>query len=301
MSLPTVETSVIGSYPYSIDTLDSIRQYFSQEFTDKWHKIISSAVNDMLQAGVSIVSDGQTRDPFIQLFTRNLKGCRIRARTEIVDTIEYAGPITVEDQRYVRSLLPLNIRLKGVITGPWTLTCSCVDMFYNDYQKVAFDFAEALAQEAKNLEEYVDFISIDEPFFSQDTPDYALDLITILTKDIRKPIILHVCGDITHIIPRIIELPVDILSHEFKASPQLLKEFNKYSFSQNLCLGSVRSDDIRVESVDEIEKHIHQAFELFGEKIIHIAPDCGQRLLPREVALNKLQNLVVAGGLFNAR
>ena len=301
MSLPTVDTSVIGSYPYSINTLEIMRQYFSQESTDKWHEIISSAVNDMVQTGISIISDGQTRDPFIQLFTRKLNGCRIRARTEIVDTITYAGPITVKDQRYVRSLLPSNTRLKGVITGPWTLTCSCVDMFYNDNQKVAFDFAEVLAQEAKNLEAYVDFISIDEPFFSQDIPDYALDLITMLTKDVRKPVILHVCGDITQIIPKIIELPVDILSHEFKASPQLLTEFNKYSFPQNLCLGSVRSDHIRVESVDEILKHIHEAFELFGEKIIHIAPDCGQRLLPRSVAMNKLQNLVDAGDLFNAR
>ncbi len=278
-----------------------MRKYFTQDSTDNWHDIISSAVNDMVRAGISIISDGQTRDPFIQLFTRKLKGCRIRDRTEIIDTIEYAGPITVEDQRYVRSLLPSNLRLKGIITGPWTLTCSCVDMFYNDNQKVAFDFAKALAEEVKNLEEHVDFISIDEPFFSQDIPDYALDLITILAKEIRKPVILHICGDITHIIPKIIELPVDILSHEFKASPHLLLEFNKYSFSQNLCLGSVRSDDIRVESVDEIKQHIHKAFELFGEKIIHIAPDCGQRLLPREVALNKLQNLVVAGELFNAR
>jgi 5-methyltetrahydropteroyltriglutamate--homocysteine methyltransferase len=296
-----VETSVIGSYPYSINTLDIMRRYFSQESTDRWKETISSAVKDMVQTGISIISDGQTRDPFIQLFTRKLNGCRIRARTEIVDTITYGDPITVKDQRYVKSIIPSNTRLKGVITGPWTLTCSCVDMFYNDNQKVAFDFAEALAQEAKNLEEHVDFLSIDEPFFSQDIPDFALDLFTILTKDIRIPVILHVCGDITQIIPKIIELPVDILSHEFKASPQLLTEFNKYSFSQDLCLGSVRSDDIQVESVEEIEQHIHQAFELFGEKIIHIAPDCGQRLLPREVALNKLQNLVEAGGLFNAR
>ena len=300
MSVPTVETSVIGSYPYSINTLDIMRHYFSQESIDRWHEIINSVVNEMVHAGISIISDGQTRDPFIQLFTRKLMGCRIRARTEIVDTIKYAGPITVDDQRYVRSLLSSKIRLKGVITGPWTLTCSCLDMFYNDNQKVAFDFAEALAHEAKNLEKYVDFISIDEPFFSQDIPDYALDLFTTLTKNIRKPVILHVCGDITQIIPKIIELPVDVLSHEFKASPQLLKEFHKYSFSQSLCLGSVRSDDIRVESVDEIKQHIYQAFELFGEKIIHIAPDCGQRLLPREVALNKLQNLVEAGELFNA-
>ena len=277
-----------------------MRQYFSQQPIENWQEIISSAVNDMVQAGISILSDGQTRDPFIQLFTRQLTGCRVRARTEIIDTIHYAGPITIKDQQFVRSIIPPERNIKGVLTGPWTLTKSCVDLYYHDAQTIAFDFAKALAEEANILQNHVDFISIDEPFFSQDIPNYAQDLIKIISQDIHIPTILHVCGDVTSVIPDIIELPVDILSHEFKASPHLFSGFKQYSFPQQLCLGSVRSDNTRVEPVEEILKHIQHANELFGSKLTHIAPDCGQRLLPRQVALEKLSNLVTAGEVFNA-
>jgi 5-methyltetrahydropteroyltriglutamate--homocysteine methyltransferase len=295
-----IETSVIGSYPMTIDTLKIMRQYFTQKPTDCWRDIISEVVDDMLQAGLTIISDGQTRDPFIQLFTRQLKGCRIRARTEIIDTIEFQEPITVSDQQFVRSITPQQIKIKGVITGPWTLTNSCVDHFYHDQHELAQDFALALSQEAKSLEKYVDFLSIDEPFFSQNIPDYASELITTISKRLQIPTILHICGNMSQMVPKIIDLPVDILSHEFKASPHVLSSFAQYSFTQQICLGAVRSDTTQVETVKEILNHIQQAYELFGSKIVQIAPDCGQRLLPRHVAFKKLINLVRAGERFNA-
>ncbi len=296
-----VKTTVIGSYPLTINPLDFMNAYFSQETPLSWQPIILGVVSDMIQAGIDIITDGQTRDPFIQLFTRKLAGCRVRARTEVIDKIEYIAPITLKDQLYLKSVLPKKKMIKGVLTGPYTLACSCVDMFYNDQQQMAIDFAIALHKEATFLQDQVDFISIDEPFYSQSFPEYAFDLIKIITDGITIPVVLHVCGDISDIVDKIVELPVDILSHEFKASPQLMTMFSQYSFSQNLCFGSVRSDDPTIESVDDIARHITKGIELFGDKIIHIAPDCGQRLLTRDIALKKLINLTKAGELINVR
>jgi len=274
--------------------MDLISCYFNNQEI-KWNNYISNAVNDMLNAGIDIVSDGQTRDPMIQIFTRKLKGCRIRGRTEIVDKIEYKNNITIDDQKYVKSLIPKKTQLKGLLTGPYTLTKSCIDMFYNDEKNLAYDFAKALAEEAKNLQNIVDIIGIDEPFFSNFMPEYAKDLIEIIVRKIKCPITLHVCGDVSNIVPDIFDMPVDILSHEFKASPFLLNVFNKYSFSQKICLGSVRSDDSTIESVEEIESHIKKALDIFGNKVIQISPDCGQRNLSRDIAYQKLRNLVLAG------
>lgn len=293
-----IKTCVIGSYPPQIDNIELMHSYFNQEEVS-WEKYIKYAVNDMINAGIDIISDGQTRDPFIQIFTRMLKGCRTRNRTEIVDKIEYHDPIIIDDQKYVRDLIPNDKNLKGVITGPCTLTTSCVDLYYNDEKKAAFDFAYALKKEAEALQKHVDMISIDEPFFSNNTPYYSNELIGIITKDISCPTILHACGDVSTIVPDLLEMPVDILSHEFKASPQLFNAFKDYSFSQKICLGSVRSDDLRVESVEEITKHIINAIDIFGNKIIQISPDCGQRLLPRDVAFQKLKNLTKAGEKIN--
>jgi 5-methyltetrahydropteroyltriglutamate--homocysteine methyltransferase len=275
-----------------------MQDYFSDQ-ESSWTGYIDQAIQDMTTAGIDLVSDGQTRDPFIQLFTRKLRGCRIRDRTEIIGHVEYAGPITVSDQKYARRLLPRKTELIGVITGPFTLTKSSVDLFYHDEKALSFDFAAALRCEVELLQKHVDLISIDEPFFSNELPEYAKELIGMITHGLSRPTRLHVCGDVSRIVPELVEMPVDILSHEFKASPHLIDDFHEYSSERNICLGAVRSDDPRVESVEEIVEHAKKAVTYFGKNVVQIAPDCGQRLLPRENAFLKLKNLVSAGGILN--
>lgn len=293
-----LKTSVIGSYPIPVDTADLMNDYFSEQ-ESTWTRYITQAVQDMTTAGVDLVSDGQTRDPFIQLFTRKLRGCRIRDRTEIIGPVEYSSPITVPDQRYARRLLPRKTGLIGVLTGPYTLTKSSVDLFYHDEKALSFDFAAALRHEAENLQRYVDLISIDEPFFSNELPEYAQELIDLITHGLSRCTRLHVCGDVSRIVPQLVDMPVDVLSHEFKASPHLFDVFQEYSCSRKFCVGAVRSDDVLVESVEDIVAHVKKAYAVFGDHVVQIAPDCGQRLLPREAAFGKLQNLVVAGEILN--
>ena len=288
------KTTVIGSYPVETDTIEFMNNYFSQ--TDiSWKKYIDTAVKDLVDSGIEIISDGQTRDPFVNIFTRKLKGCRIRNRTEIIGKIEYKGPITIEDQKYVKNIIPKDRKLIGLITGPFTLTKSCVDLYYNDEEKVAFDFAYALNNEAKLLQKIVDIISIDEPFFSMGVPKYGKDLIEIITGGLSCPTRLHSCGDVSKVVSDLLDMPVDILSHEFKATPKLFDSFNEFNVTKKICLGSVRSDNIRIEPVDEIINHIRKGIEVFGDKIVQLAPDCGLRMLPRNVAFQKLRNLVKAG------
>jgi len=189
--------------------------------------------------------------------------------------------------------------LKGVLTGPFTLMRSCVDSYYSDEKQIAFDFAQALHKEAEKVQGVVDMISIDEPFFSNELPDYAIELIGTITKNISCPTVLHACGDVSRIVSDFIDMPVDVLSHEFKASPQLFDAFKEFSSSKQMCLGAVRSDDARVEPVKEIVNHVQRGVDVFGDKLIQISPDCGQRLLPRKVAFDKLTNLVQAGDIVN--
>jgi 5-methyltetrahydropteroyltriglutamate--homocysteine methyltransferase len=290
----TVKTTVIGSYPVKINNYSLMSHYYDQK-TVSWDKYIKSAVSDMVKAGVEIVADGQTRDPFVNIFIRKLKGCRIRDRPEVIDKVEYDKPIVIEDQKLVRNIIPDNTQLIGLITGPFTLSKSCVDLFYNDEEELAFDFAKALHNEAVNLQKTVDMISVDEPFFSVSMPDYAEELIKTVVKGVSCPIRLHACGDVSNIVDKLAELPVDILSHEFKASPKLFDSFKNVDFPQKICLGCARSDDSRVETVDEIINHIKHGMDVFDDKICQISPDCGLRLQPRDVAFQKLCNLVKAG------
>lgn len=289
-----VKTTVIGSYPVITDNMEFMNGYFSQKDSFSWERYIQSAVSDMVDAGIDIISDGQTRDPFVNIFFRKIKGCRIRDRPEVIDKVEFDGSITVDDQKYVRSIIPDDREVIGLIAGPFTLAQSCVDLYYNDEKELAFDFAYALRQEAKKLEGHVSMISVDEPFFSVNMPEYAKELIKIIVEDLSCPTRLHACGDVSRIVPDLIELPVNVLSHEFKATPQLFNAFKEHSFSQNICLGSVRSDSPHVEPVKEIIEHINHGRDIFGDKISQLSPDCGLRLQTRNVAFQKLKNLVKA-------
>ena len=290
-----VKTSVIGSYPIKPDNLEIIKSFFNHKRIN-WRPYIEEAVNDMVKANIELISDGQTRDPFVTIFTRKIKGCRVRARTEIIDQLKFEKPITVDDQKLVRKMIPSDKQLIGVLTGPYTLGRSCINSYYKDEKTLMFDFAEILNKEAKMLEKHVDMLSIDEPFFSNSFPDYAVELIKTVVKDISCPTRLHICGDVSTIIPGILSMPVDILSHEFKASPKLFHAFREHidDLQQRICLGSVRSDSIKVETVEEIVKHIEKGIEVFHDSICQIAPDCGLRMMPRKIAFNKLRNLVKA-------
>ncbi len=300
MTSRCVTSSVVGSYPIAVSTSELMGQYFTGEEVS-WYPYIADAVGDMIEAGIEVVSDGQTRDPFIQLFTRRLGGCRVRARTEIVGPIEFRGGITVADAQVVRRMVLPSTQILGVLTGPFTLMKSCVDLFYHDERACCLAFAEALRQEAAALSWFVDEVSIDEPWFANELPEYAEEAVGVITQGLKCPTRLHVCGDISRIVDRLVGMPVDLLSHEFKASPKLFAAFSEHPATKGMCIGAVRSDDARVESVEEIVTHLRIAEEVFGERVVQVAPDCGQRMLPREIAFQKLQHLqqakeVVYGG-----
>jgi len=286
-----VKTTVIGSYPVDIKNQEMMNNYFKNIETD-WNQYIKKSVQDMINAGIDIISDGQTRDPFVNIYLRKIKGIRIKTRPEIVDKIQYQQPITLDDLKYVKKIIPENKEIIGLLAGPYTLTKSCVDSYYKDEKQIAFDFAEVIAQEAERIQKHVNMISLDEPFYSVEMPEYACELIKKIVKRVKIPIRLHACGDVTKIIPNLIELPVDILSHEFKATENLIQEFGKYSFKQKICLGTVRSDDTRLETIDEIVTHIKKAEKILSDKIAQISPDCGLRLLPQKIAYQKLVNMV---------
>jgi 5-methyltetrahydropteroyltriglutamate--homocysteine methyltransferase len=182
----------------------------------------------------------------------------------------------------------------GLIVGPYTLSESLVDLYYHDTQELAFACAHALQKEIGYITPLVDLVSIDEPFFSNHLPAYGKELISTLVSQPTIPIRLHVCGDVSDIIGDLVDFPVDMLSHEFKATPELFEMFKEYPSEKGICLGSVRSDKQTVEPVPEILDHINKGKEIFGPQIKQVSPDCGLRLLPEEIAYGKLKNLVAA-------
>ena len=289
-----LETTVIGSFPVEVDGGDFAGEYLGGRVRDHSAEFITQAVADQVSAGVDIVSDGQTRGHFVKIFAGSFRGIAVERRPVVFGKVEYARLSSVEDQKLVRRIIPKKVKLKGIITGPYTIAMNSENRFYKSTQDLVFDLAEGLNAEAKALDKVVDFIQVDEPFLSVEFAPYAKDAVEKVFSGVRKPRMLHVCGDVAGIFGKLVEFPVDYLECEFAANPELWDAVNGVDFRQKVGVGVVRSDSDRVEPVAEIMRSMEKAIGILGKERVIFNPDCGLRDFPRDVAERKLRNMVEA-------
>jgi 5-methyltetrahydropteroyltriglutamate--homocysteine methyltransferase len=285
-------TTVIGSYP-----------------TSKFHgeEAIKFAVQSQIKAGIDIVSDGQTRKDMVNYFTDHIPGFIYDdERLKITDKISppEKSPIT-EDLKIVRKLLNGKDNLKAIITGPVTLISSAKiekSSTYNGFldPKLYTDMGEALRKELELFKKVgISYIQIDEPFYSVGAPLHlGMKAIEIITENVKIPVGLHVCGNITRVIDKLVSFPgIDILSLEFAASRNNFTVIKKELFERNskkLGVGCVNSQINRIESIQDIREIIEYAIDSVGKNNIILHPDCGLRLLEPQSAYTKLESMVRA-------
>ena len=290
--LPPLSTTVVGSFPAAPDRDRLLASYRTDQ--DPFLESIRESVEAQVSAGIEIITDGQTRNDMIKLFTTELGGIRMKLKPVVIGQICFKGAITIKDQEYVRSIAGEGRLLKGVITGPFTLASTCIDEHYGSREKLAFAFAEALNREARLLDGVVDIVQVDEPFFSVEFPEYASDIISTVFSGLGKPRAMHVCGDVSGIFGKLVDFQVDILDHEFAAHPELLDVVADVNFDQTIGLGCVRADVNEVESVSTISERIKKGKDCIGDNKLLLDPDCGLRHVSGEVARQKLVNMVKA-------
>lgn len=177
-------TSTAGSLPKPSwlaepEKLWSPWKLHDQELIEGKKDALSLSLYDQLRAGIDIVSDGeQTRQHFVTTFIEHLSGVdfekrevvKIRNRYEasvptVVGEVARQKPVFVEDARFLRQLTRQPI--KWALPGPMTMIDTLYDNHYKSREKLAWEFAKILNQEAKELEAAgVDIIQFDEPAFN---------------------------------------------------------------------------------------------------------------------------------------
>jgi len=282
----TMPTTVVGSYPVVTG------RGFSGIF-DPFRDAVRTAVSDQLAAGIDIISDGQVRGDMVKIFTSRLPGVR---GAEVIGKVSPPeGPITLGDTRYAISRAK---RVKGIITGPTTLSFALhiSTPVYRDRGELALDLAYALAQEAQFLAAAgAAVIQIDEPILSTGVADLtsAREALEVLARGIKVPVCLHVCGDLTPVISELVRMPVGILDFEFAKSPGNLALCREMDFGKMMIgFGCVDSSAPVAEPADIIRSRIETALSVFAPEQLLIDPDCGLRMLSRDVAYLKLARMV---------
>jgi len=278
-------TTVVGSYP--VVKGGGIRNIF-----DPLHAALETAVSDQVAAGIDIISDGQVRGDMIGAFSGKIPGIKGQ---EVVGKIQpAASPITVADTKFARSKAPL---VKGIITGPSTLAhgLHIATPMYRNREELAADLAAALIPEARALEAVgITLLQIDEPILSTGIADLSVakDAVEAITRSVRVPVCMHVCGNLGNVIDEILKFGIQVFDFEFSKNPSNLDLMSRRDLGGRMIgYGCVDSATEEVEPVAVIRQRIERGVAIFGPKAMLIDPDCGLRMRTRNVAFTKLKNM----------
>lgn len=289
-----LETTVVGSYPADVSANKILNQFYFSS-SDSFHDAIKSAVDDEERAGIDLISDGQVRGDIVSLVASRCHGITMNGRRpQIVSEIKRKGSIIAKDMAFVKSLAAKDVKIKGVVTGPYTLARNCENKYYKNDEEASWAFVDVLKEEFRKINGRVDMIQLDEPFLSVEYLPKAKDMIHELAKNLDVPLSLHVCGDVKNIFMDLLEYKVDIIDLEFVAYPKNIDLLKEYKFDKKLGFGCVSVEDRTIEPVGVIKERIKKALDALPARQLIIDPDCGMRNLTREIAFAKLKNMVAA-------
>jgi 5-methyltetrahydropteroyltriglutamate--homocysteine methyltransferase len=315
-------TTVVGSYPSRPREPNSTVSKFSALLGsyDSYRPAIEHAVTKQVEAGIEIISDGQVRGNMVQIFARAVPGMawedgtsKIKERINYISNsigandlkiaLKTANSISKDFKAGAQVLSCGKFQdgvkgVKGIVTGPTTLVLSSrLEGFYTKHNRdeAILDLAMSLKNEVKFLEKAgAAVIQVDEPFLSTGIADIekASEAIKIMCQDLKIPLAMHVCGDVTELFPELVKFPVDIIDCEFAGMGKNLKVLETTDVKgKKLGFGCVDTKTEKVDSPESIGKLIKKGLELVGEEKMIADPDCGMRMLPEQAAFQKLKNM----------
>ncbi|EMA49710.1 methionine synthase [Halococcus thailandensis] len=311
-------TTVVGSYPKP-KWLDRVRELHDEpegEFDDgEWEEATDDAArlitHEHERAGLDAVVDGEMRrNEMVEFFADRIEGYEFNGPVKVWGHNYFDKPSVVNDVEYDDSWLVSEFEftdgvadrpVKVPITGPYTLASWSFNEAYDDDRELTLALADLVNEEIRKLVDAgARYIQIDEPALATTPDDHAIvgealdRIVADLPEEVR--IGLHVCyGDYSRIYPEILEFPIDEFDVELaNGDYEQLDVFKEPEFDLDLALGVTDVHVAEVESVATIKANIQKGLEIVPPERLTVSPDCGVKLLPRDVAYGKMENMVMA-------
>lgn len=323
-------TSTAGSLPKPSwlaepEKLWSAWKLTGQELQDAKQDALRLSLHEQQQAGIDIVSDGeQTRQHFVTTFIEHLEGVdfekretvKIRDRYDasvpsVVGAVSRQKPVFVEDAKFLRSLTDQPI--KWALPGPMTMIDTLYDAHYKSREKLAWEFAKILNQEARELEAAgVDIIQFDEPAFNvffEEVNDWGVATLERALEGLKCETAVHICygygikantdwkktlgsewRQYEAVFPKLQQSNLDIISLECHNSrvPMDLLELIR---GKKVMVGAIDVATNTIETADEVADTLRKALQFVDADKLYPSTNCGMAPLSRQVARGKLQAL----------
>lgn len=296
-----------------------------EQLIDGKHDALRVSLQEQLVSGLDIVSDGeQTRQHFVTTFIEHLSGVdfdkrktvRIRNRYDadvpvVVDAVARQKPVFVEDAKFLRQQTDKPI--KWALPGPMTMIDTLYDDHYKSREKLAWEFATILNQEAKELEAAgVDIIQFDEPAFNvffDEVNDWGIATLERAIEGLKCETAVHICygygikanndwkktlGDewrqYEEVFPKLQTSAIDIISLECQNShvPMDLMELVR---GKKIMVGAIDVATNTIETPEQVAEVLRNALQFVDADKLYPSTNCGMAPLSREVARGKMKAL----------
>ena len=277
------------------------------------------AIRAQEEAGLDIITDGEIRrESYSNRFATALDGVDIdnpgtaldrsghpNPVPRIVGRIRRRHPVEVDDLKFLKR--HTQRRVKMTVPGPFTMSQQAQNDFYQSDEEAAMDYAAAVNEEIRDLfAAGADIVQVDEPYM-QARPDkarqYGLKALIRALDGVRGTTAVHICFGYAAVIherpsgysflPELAGCPCHQVSVETAQSNLDCAVLARLE-GKKIMVGAIDLNDMTVETPGKVVERIRRALPYVEPRNVIIAPDCGMKYLPREVAFGKMRAMAEA-------
>jgi len=277
------------------------------------------AIKAQEEAGLDIVTDGEIRrESYSNRFATALEGIDIdnpgialdrsghpNPVPRIVGRIRRKHPVEVEDLRFLKRHTTKKVKI--TVPGPFTMSQQAQNDFYESVDAAAMDYAAAVNEEIRDLfAAGANIVQIDEPYMQarpEKAREYGLEALNRALDGVTGESAVHICFGYAAIIhsrpsgysflPELAGCSCREVSVETAQSNLDCSVLESLS-GKRVMVGCIDLSSNEVETPDVVVERVKRALPYVRKENIILAPDCGMKYLPREVAFGKMQAMVEA-------
>ncbi len=277
------------------------------------------AIRSQEDAGLDIITDGEIRrESYSNRFATALDGVDIdnpgtaldrsghpNPVPRIVGPIRRRHPVQVDDLTFLRAHTDRTVKV--TVPGPFTMAQQAQNDYYPDREAAAFGYAEAVNEEVRDLfAAGADVVQLDEPYLQarpDDARGYGVAVVNRALEGAAGTTAVHVCFGYAAIIhdrpagysflPELAGSHADQVSIETAQSDLDCSVLTTLD-GKTIILGVLDLNDLTPETPDQVLARARKALAYVPAERLVLAPDCGMKYLPRDVASGKLAAMTEA-------
>jgi 5-methyltetrahydropteroyltriglutamate--homocysteine methyltransferase len=309
-------SKLAGRFPPRVRALElwRVEKSFLEEAQDDATVL---AIRAQEQAGLDIITDGEIRrESYSNRFATALEGVDIDNPGSALDRSGHPNPVPrivgrirrkhaveVQDLLFLKKNTEKQVKI--TVPGPFTMLQQAQNDFYKSEEEAAMDYAAAVNEEIKDLfKAGADIVQVDEPYMQarpEKARQYGLKALNRALEGVSGTTAVHICFGYAAIIHARPEgysfLPefagcsckqVSIETAQSNLDTAVLAKLP----DKKIMVGCIDLSDMTIETPQKVVERLKKALKHVKPENVIVAPDCGMKYLPREVAYGKLKAMV---------